>query len=543
MVDKASVLRSSALWAFISSFGTYWRRSLLGRFFAVWKRSWEFSRTRVITHRVLGADMTASKSSIYYRVYFAAARALSRLGAAFSSAARASLIGRLWNAPWMQSGVIWRFLFGHTMRRFIVAVFALYLPIDWVLRELLPIAAVASVWDEAFLAFGFAYAVFQRMCAPEDEKPRVTPLDTPILAFCGLGLLLMVLTAESMSIAVAGYRAVVQYMLWFFVLTRIIREDEDVDTFVLILTAIGVATALHGIFQYIVGVEIPETWTAQAEAGVRTRVFSIIGSPNIMGSFMVMTAPLAASYAYRAKTTAGRVTAWCAVGAVGLACLLTFSRGAWMGFAVMVAAFAWLRDKRLFALIALALGFAVMIPDVVNRITFLFTEDFAYATKFGGREGRARDGMRLLQSANEMLGYGLGRFGGAVAMQNQTNPDIAYFYMDNYYLKTLIEMGYIGLAGYVVLLIATIFTGLRAVYRTKGTKWSAVTCALLAGMVGVLTHCFTENIFEVPYMNAYFWGMAAVLVWLGFLWKPATASKPGVFNPNSSQRKRSRRSK
>ena len=542
MADKLSVLRSSALWGFINSFGTYWRHSLLGRFFAAWRRAWESSRTRVITHRALGAGMTASESSIYYRAYFAAARALSRLGAALSHAARASLLGRLWNAPWLQGGVIWRFLFGHTMRRFIVAAFALYLPIDWMLRDLLPIAAAASVWDEAFLAFGFAYAVFQRMCAPESEKPRVTPLDTPILAFCGLGLLLMVLTAESMSIAVAGYRAVVQYMLWFFVLTRIIREDGDVDTFVLVMTAIGVVTALHGIFQYIVGVEIPESWTTHTEVGVRTRVFSIIGSPNIMGSFMVMTAPLAASYAYRAKTLAGRATAWCAVGAIGLACLLTFSRGAWMGFAVMVAAFAWLRDKRLFALIALALGFAVMIPDVVNRITFLFTEDFAYASKFGGRAGRARDGLRLLRSANEMLGYGLGRFGGAVAMQNQTNPDITYFYMDNYYLKTLVEMGYIGLAGYVVLLAATIFTGLRAVYRTKGTQWSAVTCALLAGMAGVLTHCFTENIFEVPYMNAYFWGMAAVLVWLGFLRKPETASKPGVFNPNSSRRKRRRRS-
>ncbi len=543
MADKVSVFRSSALWAFISSFGTYWRCSLLGRFFAAWKRSWEFSRTRVITRRVLGADMTSSVNSIYYRVYFAAARALSRLGASLSAAARASLIGRLWNARWLQSGAVWRFLFGHTMRRFIVAVFALYLPIDWVLRDLLPIAALASAWDEAFLAFGLIYAVFQRMCAPESEKPHVTPLDTPILAFCGLGLLLMVLTEESMSIAFAGYRAVVQYMLWFFILTRIMREDGDADTFVFTLTAIGVLTALHGIFQYIVGVEIPASWTTHTEVGVRTRIFSIIGSPNIMGSFMVMTAPLAASYAYRAKSLVGRAAAWCAVGVIALACLLTLSRGAWLAFAVMVATFAWLRDKRLFAIIALALGFAVMIPDVVNRITFLFTEDFAYASKFGGRAGRARDGMRLLQSANEMLGYGLGRFGGAIAMQNQTNPNISYFYMDNYYLKTLIEMGYIGLAGYVILIASTIFIGLRAAYRTKGTRWSAVSCALLAGMLGVLTHCFTENIFEVPYMNAYFWGMAAVLVWMGFLWKPETASKPGVFNPNSSQRKRKRRAR
>lgn len=31
--------------------------------------------------------------------------------------------------------------------------------------------------------------------------------------------------------------------------------------------------ALHGVFQYIVGVEMPAGWVDQNEAGVRTRVF------------------------------------------------------------------------------------------------------------------------------------------------------------------------------------------------------------------------------------------------------------------------------
>lgn len=525
MNGKVSVLRSSVLWRTLLAVGSFFKYSLIGRFFGAFRLAWTGSRTQTVTDAVLGSDRSMSENSVYARVYGAAARLVSRIGARVRPAAEASLIRRVWNAAWLRDSAIWTLLFGRTMRRFVVVVFALYLPIDWVLRDLLPLASIATVWDEAFLAFGFAYAVFQRMCAPESEKPRVTPLDTLLLAFCGLGLMLMFVTARNMSIAIAGYRAVVQYMLWFFILTRIMREDGDADAFVLALTLIGVVTALHGIAQYILGVEIPSHWVSQAEAGVRTRVFSIFGSPNIMGSFMIMTAPLAASYAYRAKTLGRQAVAWGAVGVIGLSCLLTFSRGAWMGFAVMVAAFAWLKDKRLFALIALAAGFAVMVPDVVNRITFLFTDEFAHATKYGGREGRARDGLLLLRTANEMLGYGLGRFGGAVAMQNQTNPDIAYFYMDNYYLKTLVEMGYIGLGGYIVLLVGTFFTGLRAVYRTKNSKWSAVSCALLAGMVGVLTHCFTENIFEVPYMNAYFWGMAAVLVWLGFLRKGDAAGE------------------
>lgn len=515
------MLRMSVTWRALMSLIGFVKYSVIGRFFGAFGRAYEHSRTAKVTDRLLGADATTTERSLFARMYSAVAQWTSRVGAVMRPATERSLVCRFWR--WLQNSAIVRLLFGHSTRRLLVVMFALYLPIDWALREFSPVAALATAWDELFLAFGFAYAVFQRLLAPEDERPRVTPLDTLILAFCGLGVLLTVMTAEDgLRIGISGLRAVVQYMLWFFVLTRIMRDDGDVNAFVAAFVGIGILTALHGIAQYVLGVEIPEHWVSQAEVGVRSRAFSIFGSPNIMGSFMVMSAPLCASYAYRAKTTWKRALAWIGVLVIALACLVTFSRGAWLGFAVMVAAFAWLRDKRLFALVALALGFAVMVPDVVNRITFLFTDEFKHASQFGGRAGRWREGMRLLETVDPMFGYGLGRFGGAVAMQNQVNRHLSYFYLDNYYMKTLIEMGYLGLGGYIVLLVGTIWVGLRAVYRTKNTEFSAVACALLAGMVGVLVHCYTENIFEVPYMNAYFWGMAAVLVWLGFIRKGNT---------------------
>ena len=45
------------------------------------------------------------------------------------------------------------------------------------------------------------------------------------------------------------------------------------------------------------------------------------------------------------------------------------------------------------------------------------------------------------------------------------------------------------------------------------------TAGIFAGQCGVLVHCYFENIFEEPYMQAYFWILAAMLVWLGFLRK------------------------
>ena len=52
-----------------------------------------------------------------------------------------------------------------------------------------------------------------------------------------------------------------------------------------------------------------------------------------------------------------------------------------------------------------------------------------------------------------------------------------------------------------------------------GGIW-ALCAGIFAGLCGVLVHCFFENIFEEPYMMVYFWAIAAMIVYFGFLRKP-----------------------
>ena len=63
-------------------------------------------------------------------------------------------------------------------------------------------------------------------------------------------------------------------------------------------------------------------------------------------------------------------------------------------------------------------------------------------------------------------------FGGAVAMQNQVIDHQDYFYVDNYYLKLMIEMGYTGLAAFVLTVLGFLANACRALYRRSrpGTR-------------------------------------------------------------------------
>ena len=164
----------------------------------------------------------------------------------------------------------------------------------------------------------------------------------------------------------------------------------------------------------------------------------------------------------------------------------------------------------------------LFIPFVRTRIGFLFTEDFVAANTNGGRGGRLINAMKLLHDYSPTFGVGLGMFGGAIAMQNQVLDGIDYFYVDNYYLKILVEMGYFGLSFFVLTLVGLLGNLARSVYRTgtqrtrKRDKTYPLVVGMSAGLCGVLVHCSAENIFEEPYMLAYFWILAAMLVYIGF---------------------------
>ena len=508
-------LIAKILFAFRRAYATSFVKRLVDWFGNVYKHS--------AAHRFLRACLSRPSTLVYSRFY----RMLDRfdgwifhLNKSLRPAVENSLVIRavraLQGASWWQDGVVVSSLRALGMRGVLLAAFALYLPIDWFLRSALELTAIASIWDEAFLLFSVLYLLFRMLVTRRERiKPRATPIDAPILFFLAAAFLVMMMVSPKMSIAVSGYRAVCQFMLWFFVLTRLIEDDRYLRVFYNTFCVMCVCIALHGIYQYIIGVEIPAGWVSQSEMGVRTRVFSIIGSPNIMGSLMVFAAPMLAALTYdKTRPLWGKLLLWGAVVVVCVAALFTFSRGAWFGLAIAVLLFCLIMDRKL-VLLAVFAGVAVLlfVPEISNRITYLFTADFQEATNAGGRAIRWATGFSLLNT-NPVFGFGLGRFGGAIAMQNQVVDGLKYFYMDNYYMKTLVEMGYAGLSAYLILLLATVVSCIRGMHKTHRDAHNALAVGMFCGMIGVLAHCYFENIFEVPYMNAYFWGFAAAIMFL-----------------------------
>ncbi len=516
MIDAilGSVIVRSVL-GFFKSLPQWYKHSILGKISHFFSKYYENSRIKSIWDNFIDRESGVYKS-LYARVLRGFDKLLLRLGERLLPLVKGSMIVRFITWIWARISQV------------MLVVIGLYLPVDWLLRDILKLGTVASIWDEGFFVLCFIYIVADRLSKRRDDtkhQSHITPLDIPILLFVAVGFMLMCVNSPVLSIAIAGYRATVQYMLWFFISIRLIRSFRDATLIAKVICVTAIAVALHGIFQYIIGAPIPAHWVSQAEAGVRSRAYSIMGSPNILGAYIVMTAPIIASFAYSAKAMWKKVLAWCFVGVLCLCLLVTFSRGAWVGMCVAVVVFAILQDRRLFAPLLMAVPVAMFIPSIANRITFLFTDDFATASAVGGRALRWAVGKEMM-ATNPFIGFGLGRFGGAVAMQNQileVTDEFSYFYMDNYYLKIGAEMGYTGLITFILLMVCLVIIGLRCVGRSKRceTKMPLAT-GIYAGLAGIITHCYFENIFEEPYMMALFWSLSAVLMYIGYIHKEKT---------------------
>lgn len=527
------MLRLSLLWRVVAAIGAFFGRLASGsRFLAALGRWWQASGTRRFLDRRFSAEAGFTEASGYRRL---SQRLNDRLAGVSRPLEwfRASVVGRIWRGlfRWGEGSVLLGWMFRGGLTGVILTLLGLYCGVDYLLRDVFSVPALSSLWDEALLLLSLLWILRLRMDRATPLEARTNPLDVPLLAFLALGFWLMNTVFDYYSISMDGYRATVQYMLWFFVVTRMLRNDRDFKTLYFAMVALATVIALHGIYQYIVAVPIPSNWTDQAEQSVRTRVFSIFGSPNIMGDYMVMFAPMAAGLAYYLPKTWQKLLAWACAFAMCFACLFTMSRGAWVAMAVAVVLFCLLVDRRLFALLVAAAVAAMFLPFVASRIGYLFTEQFAESTARGGRASRWHYGLNyLVESGHPWLGLGLGMFGGAIAMQTKIIDQWDYFYLDNYYLKIMVEMGYLGFIFFVVLLAALVLIGLRCVrrsgliHRAGGPRMQPLAAGILSGLCGVLAHCYFENIFEEPYMMAYFWMMAAMLVYLGFF-RPRAAQR------------------
>lgn len=350
---------------------------------------------------------------------------------------------------------------------------------------------------------------------------RPTPIDLPLLAFA-VSAVVSTVFAVNHNVAVfgtygryEGLLTLLTYLALFWLSVQALVDQRDARNLVrsllasaYVISALAILVSLLG--SVLAGGHLGET---AFSFGGLIRAQGTLANPNLLGAFLAMLLPPAAEEAFRAQSPGNRLIAINLFLVMGLALLLTFSRGAWVGAAVGlgVVIATQLRKQRLWAvgiaaIVLLSLGLAnVRLPNPGGGLPFGQSTLSRAASLFDPGSGSGATRIRIwkdtlaLVASRPLVGYGPDTFG-LVYPRFQTGNWTPGYLIDKAHAESLqlaATQGLIGLAAYIWVMLAFLQAFWQGRHRPAAT-------AMLAGWIA----------YQVPTQINFSWLPAAATFWI-----------------------------
>jgi O-antigen ligase len=368
-----------------------------------------------------------------------------------------------------------------------------------------------------------------RMVARRQVRVTWPPLALPLLIFWGV-LVLSSLNSASLQ------HSIKEIVKWTEVLILYVLVANEMDgrwsrALIFVVLSTGALAATHGIYQFLFQAG-PEGFIL---FGRFMRAYGTFEQPNPYAGYLGLTLPLAAGLVLAAVLPArgrveGRWLLWATgCGALMLGALvMSWSRGAWLGFATAVMAMALAVVSRrgriavlvvvfvmLLAYVLLAGGFSLVPPSIVQR----FSDFVPYLGIADVRGVEVTDAnfavlerMAHWQSAlamwteNPWLGVGIGNYETVYPSYALPLWPLPLGHAHNYYLNVAAEAGVLGLAAYLFVWGAALVGAWGAARRASGWYWGVA-----LGVLGVVVHLSVHNFFDNLFVHGMYLQLAILL--------------------------------
>jgi hypothetical protein len=388
---------------------------------------------------------------------------------------------------------------------------------------------LSQAWDELLIIFCIGIWFFRWIADRKDFTFAWTPVDFSLILFFFVGTMLFIFASFD-GLGFDGLRANIEYVVFFFIVVKLLRSENGAKNLIKTMIFTGIFMSLYGIYQYIAKVPTPAYWTDKVESTSGPRVFSIVGSPNVLGCLLAMLIPLAISLIFSEKQVLKKLYYLLATGLMGICILLTGSRSSWIALGCAIIIYALLSKKYnlIVALVVVAALSYTLVPTVQQRINYMLDPEYIVSSFRGGRFSKWPKALDMFYD-NLFFGVGFGRYGGAVA----TNSKLAgASYVDNYYIKAAVEMGVFGLLAFLIAVYNGVIWPLRAAKKVEDKVSKGIIQSGFGAMIGILITNIVLNNFDAPSVTTYFWTISAVCVYLGYIRKGPKNVLTDIINKN-----------
>ena len=314
--------------------------------------------------------------------------------------------------------------------------------------------------------------------------------------------------ADSSIIRITGMIAIAVF------LCDALRGWEDVERVLKMLVVGSTLAAAVGLIQFATGFDPVKYMalpglrqlgvydTIQIRNGLR-RPAGTTNHPIEFGLICAMAVPLAAHFLLQAREQRRPILRWwICLGCVGAGCMAAVSRTGILCLAVglVVLVFFLKGQKKLYVPIV-AVGFLTLAGTVVPGLLGTLYNLFANASDDPSVTGRTNDYPLVWGQIDQFPWFGRG-FGTYF-------PD-RYILLDNQYLGTLVENGYIGLFAFSTILLAALFSAWRARSLTTDDRWRGLAGALVATVTVALVGAATFDLLAYALVTGLLFGVVGL---------------------------------
>lgn len=332
-------------------------------------------------------------------------------------------------------------------------------------------------------------------------------------------------TAGAAISSVVPERSIINLALWAFYFSAFlvcldIAWHGCADGIVWPLLTWVTFSSLVGVYQYLSGWQaVRESWLDERFQDEIVRVVGTFDNPTFFAEMIGLALPVTLALLTRNRHSLDKGILLVYAVIQGAALVLTWSRGAWLGFIASFAALAVMFDKRLLAvgLIGALLAAVAAPPVLVERLLSSFSlEDSSNSY----RVFIWRGSLALLR-AYLFRGVGLGADSFAQVYPEYMIIQTPAPHAHSTYLQMLIELGLFGFLALMGLLAVCGWRSLSAVFRRRGRgfgRWAAV--GMLSGVVaavgGHLLQGLVEHTWYNPQVTAVFWAWVGTAVGISY---------------------------
>ncbi len=328
--------------------------------------------------------------------------------------------------------------------------------------------------------------------------------------------------------AISGLIILSLYLLLFGLTAKVLRNSKLRSWVIAAYLLVALVVSIYGIRQQIFGVAQLATWNDPASALARdTRVYSYLGNPNLLAGYLVpaVTLSLAALLVWRSwmqKMLAATMVV------LNSACLyFTDSRGGWLALLVALIVFAllcyyWFLDYLspfwrvwllpiVFSIFAGLLVCAVMVVEPLRlRLMSIFVGRRDSSNNFRINVWEAV--FKMIQE-RPLVGIGPGNDAFNQVYPLYMNPGYPALSAYSIFLETTVEMGFVGLAAFVSVILASLRQGLVYMRRLRQSfdNQAFWLVAALAAMAGLIMQGLFDTVWYRPQINTLWWLLVGLI--------------------------------